>query len=381
MNKKERWCEGIMLEKIASKFAAACVIALFASLIAKFTDESFLSAALMLVLTFFSVQIAQKANSILSDKRFLIVIVCISFVLNVLLIPGCYFLWQKWQRSCVMVPDLTGKTMTEAIDELNSCGLAYGDNQDVDAIIISQNPRGGIKVAPGTEMELLIDEKKYEDNNTEEIPVQTEALNEQLQNKRPGETFSWGKYEQDEEREGDEAIEWVVLEVEADRMLIISKFGLDAQPYNMSGEQATWDSSSIRTWLEEKFYYSAFSDEEKELILLTNNREADDEDARSYQGRDTSDHVFLLSVTEFNKYINRNPLLDSNVKFCEPTPYADGDVEKIDTPQYCWWWLRTSANNGKSAYSINCAGTINDGTREVFWKQGAVRPAMWLSLD
>lgn len=368
-----------MLEKIVSKFATCCVIALFASLIAKFTDETFLSATIMLILTFCSVQIAQIVKSILSDKRCLAILVCVSFVLNVILIPWCYVLWQKSQQSFVMVPDLTGKTVAEAITDLNSCGLSFNENDESDAIIITHNPRAEIKVAPGTVVEFFFDEKVSEDMNPEDISEPT--LSEEVLNTRPGKTFFFGSYEQDEEKEGEEPIEWIVLAKEDDRMLVISKYGLNAQPYNLSGEKTFWNTSSIRNWLKDEFYDYAFSEEEKKHILLTENCADDDTDAQSYQGFDTSDYVFLLSVTEFNEYFNINASIQPEDRYCEPVPNASDEVEKVDNPRYCWWWLRTTAMNGKKAYSVNCDKTINYGNRNVSRPQGAVRPAMWISLD
>lgn len=371
-----------MLEKIVSKFATGCVIIFFALLITKFTDESFWSAILMLILTFGSIQIARIAKSILSDKRFLAVLVCVSFVLNIILVPGCYFLWQKWQQSYVIVPDLTGKTAAEAINNLNSCGLSSNNNGDTNEIIISQNPRADIKVAPGTVVEFFFDEQYVSEcNNLGDITEPSESLNVDFLNARPGETFSFGRYEQNEEVNGVEPIEWIVLEKEDSRMLVVTKYGLTAQPYSVSGKYTTWDSSSIRTWLEDEFYTYAFSEDEKRYIAQTTNVADDDTDAKSYQGYDTSDHTFLLSVTEYNEHFKNNPSVSSADRYCEPVPNASNVVEKINNPRYCWWWLRTTVNQGKTAYSINCDGTTNYGTREVHWKQGAIRPAMWISLN
>lgn len=212
-----------------------------------------------------------------------------------------------------------------------------------------------------------------------DISVQTEALNQDILDKRPGETFLYGRYEQDEGKEGEEPIEWIVLAKEEDRMLVISKLGLDARPYNMSGESSTWESSSIRAWLKDEFYFYAFSDEEKAHILLTENYADDDTDAPRKQGKDTSDYVFLLSITEANQYIKNNVSLEENDDCCKPSRYAYDKVEIISSNS-CWWWLRTSAEQGKCACSINSDGTVNYGTRGVSWKQGAVRPAMWINL-
>ena len=48
-----------------------------------------------------------------------------------------------------------------------------------------------------------------------------------------GDIISYGSYEQDaDESNGKEPIEWLVLDVDGDKALMISKYGLDAKPYN-----------------------------------------------------------------------------------------------------------------------------------------------------
>ena len=371
-----------MSYKIISKVLGALLFLVAAIVNAVLSEDSFISSIITLGLAFFSGTILSVANTVISDKRFITGAVIVSLVVNVLLFAGCYILWQKWQQSCVMVPDLTGKTVTEAIDELNSCGLAYNDNDDADAVIISQNPRGNIEVAPGTVVKLSFEDKEVsEGSNLIDIPEPTASLSVDFLDARPGKTFTFGRYEQDEEVEGAEPIEWVILEVKSDRVLVVSKLGLEALPYNKSGDRTTWEHSSIRTWLKDDFYYTAFSEDEQAQILQTNNLADDDKDAQRKQGNDTIDYVFLLSITEANKYIINNSSLEDDEHCCKPSPYAYDNVEVISDGKYCWWWLRTVAEDSKKACSINSDGTLNYGTREVSWKQGAVRPAMWLSLD
>lgn len=48
-----------------------------------------------------------------------------------------------------------------------------------------------------------------------------------------GDCVEFGTYEQDNDASnGKEAIEWLVLEVQNGKILIISKYGLDCRPYN-----------------------------------------------------------------------------------------------------------------------------------------------------
>lgn len=76
--------------------------------------------------------------------------------------------------------------------------------------------------------------------------------------------MSFGKYEQDNNTSnGKEKIEWLVLEVKDGKALVISKYALDCKPYNTSSTNVTWETCSLRNWLNNDFINSAFSATEK----------------------------------------------------------------------------------------------------------------------
>ena len=78
-----------------------------------------------------------------------------------------------------------------------------------------------------------------------------------------GEHIMYGSYQ-------GEAIEWRVLDKKGDEVLLLSEYGLDAQPFDTSGkERVLWKDSTIRKWLNNDFYNSAFSEKEKEYIVLS----------------------------------------------------------------------------------------------------------------
>ena len=64
-----------------------------------------------------------------------------------------------------------------------------------------------------------------------------------LANASIGDIVVFGTYEQDGNRtNGSEWIEWLVLDKEEDRILVISKYGLSSQAYNASANpiSSTW---------------------------------------------------------------------------------------------------------------------------------------------
>lgn len=135
-------------------------------------------------------------------------------------------------------------------------------------------------------------------------------------------------------------------------------------PFREAGYQTTdtWDKSTVRAWLNEKFY-NTFTEEEKALIAKTHNLNPANEEYGTSGGDDTDDYIFLLSVDEAGA-------LDKTVRDCG----------KWYDMNHQWWWLRSpGANTSYTAYvgagnnsegKIDPAGDVSSNTF------GAVRPAL-----
>ena len=86
-----------------------------------------------------------------------------------------------------------------------------------------------------------------------------------------GEVIFFGEYEQDNDlSNGNEPIEWIVMEVNKSEAVLLSRYILDLQCFAYYYEDSvSWDKSFIREWLNRDFYKMAFTDEEKRLIRET----------------------------------------------------------------------------------------------------------------
>ena len=80
---------------------------------------------------------------------------------------------------------------------------------------------------------------------------------------RVGQIKTFGSYEQDNNKSRKEPIEWRVLKVNGDLALVISEKILDCRPYNETRTAVTWETSSIRKWLNGTFLNAAFTEAEK----------------------------------------------------------------------------------------------------------------------
>lgn len=208
-----------------------------------------------------------------------------------------------------------------------------------------------------------------------------------------GDTVSFGSYESDDKtKNGSEKIEWIVLAVEKGKTLLLTKNGIDVQPFEKESDASTidglsWEKCSLRDWLNKDFYSSAFDEEEKQKILATSVQTSD-----AYGTTKTTDSVFLLSKSEVKKYLPN----ESN-RVCYPTAYAKKKVTMkgaLGSKSQVGWWLRDLSSAYKSGgygfmstklnevLVIGHSGAfVTENIANIPWVDNAfaVRPAIWVS--
>ena len=195
-----------------------------------------------------------------------------------------------------------------------------------------------------------------------------------------GSLIKYGKYEQDNDSSnGIEDIEWIILAKDDNKMLVISDKAIDCKPYNTSSANITWETCSLRNWLNNDFINSEFSATEKTMISSVKVSADKNPDYDTDAGNDTEDKVFLLSIEEANRYFK----YDSE-RQCVSTEYAKANgayTYEIDGASNCFWWLRSQGGySNKSASVVNSDGTVSKYGNAVDDNRDCVRPAMWISL-
>lgn len=195
-----------------------------------------------------------------------------------------------------------------------------------------------------------------------------------------GDVVRFGSYEQDNDlSDGKEEIEWLVLAKENDKVLVISKYALDCQPYNTTNTSVTWETCSLREWLNGTFLDAAFTSEEQDSIENTTVKADKNPQYNTAPGNDTTDKVFLLSITEAYKYF-----ISDEARKCAPTDYAVAqDVwtslrVSVDGRDTCWWWLRSLGDYSHGAADVYVSGSISFRGHAVDSIHYGVRPAMWI---
>lgn len=200
---------------------------------------------------------------------------------------------------------------------------------------------------------------------------------ENASNYEIGDIVTYGNYEQDGfYSNGEETIEWIVIARDRDNhALLLSRYCLDALPYNEDGGDVTWEDSSIRAWLNGEFLESAFGGDPNGFICTA---ECKTKDGRSGTdgGENTTDRIFLLAVDEVTQYFPKESSRRAPV-----TEYAKEQGAEYDKNGNGWWWLRTPGKTQDMAAGVHTAGGVNYDGRDVDRTDLCIRPALWLDLD
>lgn len=211
-----------------------------------------------------------------------------------------------------------------------------------------------------------------------------------------GEHITYGKYQ-------GEDIVWRVVDKKDGEVLLLSEYGLDAQPFDTSGKiRVSWKDSTIRKWLNDDFYNSAFSEEERENIILSSSK-GFKKNNEAYYGfltmfywhleRNTEDKIFLLSYTEMTQYFC--PRLEKGYYYdwqygydellCYPTEYTKQQLVRALNPETSGWWLCNPQYDPdvdeKMTRKIEVISAWGQPDVEIDKnsKSYAVRPAMWVT--
>lgn len=225
---------------------------------------------------------------------------------------------------------------------------------------------------------------------------------------------TFGSYEQDADlSNGKEPIEWWVLDIKDGKAFLLSKYVLDAQAYDTKFDRnawleapltavndfaTTWEECTLRAWLNDEFYNTAFTESEQESILLSEVKNLPNSSSGASSGPDTKDYVYLLSEEEALQYFGKGRILTyyegkgdgptEREQLGIPTAYAKEQGAYMDIWHTTRWyynlyspyWLRTIAEIPTGAANIaedgfmSLAGSYADAKL-------SVRPCLWIDVE
>ena len=160
-------------------------------------------------------------------------------------------------------------------------------------------------------------------------------------NAKPDEMITYGTYDNGNNIA---PLEWYVVRKDGNKVLLLSKDIVDAQPYS-----GTVD---LPTWLEQTFKKTAFNDKEAAAVA----------------------EVFILNKDQVNTY-----LLDKEYAACVPTPFAISRGYWKNYSDDYMWWTSESSSSGKHylAYPGGSVGIQVSADNEM----NGVRPAIWITVE
>ena len=206
-------------------------------------------------------------------------------------------------------------------------------------------------------------------------------------------------YQSDATGNTKDPIKWRVLSVDGDDAFLMADQNLDAKPYNTSDTSVTWETCTLRSWLNgygasdnvegtdyssDNFLDTAFTAEEQTAIRQTTVVNEDNPYYGTEGGNDTQDKVYLLSIAEAsNASYGFNSTFDtsSKTRVSTNTAYTAGKSGMYSVGVADHWWLRSP---GVSSWHASLVLDIGYGRYNYFYVHSgtvAVRPALHLNLS
>ena len=204
-------------------------------------------------------------------------------------------------------------------------------------------------------------------------------------------TIEFGHYLQEDtngdgkvdENDTKQPIKWQILSKDGDDLFLLADKALDCKRYNETNTGVTWETCTLRTWLNNEFLNTAFSKAEQNGITTTTVVNVDNPEYATNGGNNTQDKIFLLSLDEVANtsygFRSGREYYDQ-ARICEATAYATQQGAYIEYSS--WWWLRSPGDSSDdAAYVSNADGYASAYGSNVDSSNNAVRPALHLNLS
>lgn len=198
-------------------------------------------------------------------------------------------------------------------------------------------------------------------------------------------------------------IKWRVLSVnEEGEALLLADKNLDAKPYNETYTSVTWETSTVRSWLNgygtgsnkygkdyigDNFINKAFTSTERDAINRKTIQNPDNPSYNTEGGNDTTDKIFFLSIDEvtkpaygfpsdYSEYSKTRRALNTDYAKSQGA-YTNASTEYKGNG---WWWLRSPGDDSSHAAIVHGVGSVDRYGDYVGSDDHAIRPALFLNL-
>ena len=191
-----------------------------------------------------------------------------------------------------------------------------------------------------------------------------------IKSAKQGDVVMFGRFDTDPARPGRERLEWIIAKREGNRICLLTEKGIAGGSYNAKHEKVTWAKSGLRAYLKEDPFAGMFSEAElfrilpggDDVLTLLTPKEAEEIFA--------SDKDRELAITRMAQKEGTNINTLSKAHSWDMKDYRSS-----------WWWLKGGAMPSYTAPIVTADGEILLDNQEVNRPGGAIRPAVWVSVD
>lgn len=177
-----------------------------------------------------------------------------------------------------------------------------------------------------------------------------------------------------------EPIQWRVLSVKDNKAVLMSEQILAARKFDEKAHgdvSCSWETSTIRTWLNQTFYAEAFSGAEQDIIQASTVNDVDNPSTNQKGGGETEDKVYLLSIADAvrKEYgFDTEWKCDSETRAAKATAYAAASGYNLKG-----WYLITRGLTQKDTVYVKSQGAIDDWGYSSYITEG-IRPVICIDL-
>ena len=206
-----------------------------------------------------------------------------------------------------------------------------------------------------------------------------------------GDSVIFGSYEQDgDSSNGTEPLEWLVLDRDGDRALLLARYGIEAVSWDEEQELETWEVTNLYLMMNRKLYAYAFSAEERKALIQVTPMEYDalssSEERLLYKG-----YTFLLETDNVTEGKGQDetmffPTKDSRVTIPTAAVVKDNGWMLSDYSGAPAPWLLTVTGTTDGSFSevefarVMADGSISFGDEAVEENYVLIRPAIWVDV-
>lgn len=203
----------------------------------------------------------------------------------------------------------------------------------------------------------------------------------------------FGAYEQDGDfSNGKEPLEWIVLDRDGDRALLLSRYGIEAMQYDKDKRLETWEVDELYWMMSRTIYEYAFSSEERKVLIqmtpIENRTVHFTNRNLLYPG-----YTFLLETDDvlYGQGQNETPYFRTEEsRITIPTAYVaqkgawldeSGEFAGVESP----WLLTVTGTTDEDFSEVKFARVMPDGSisfaeEEIKEEYVLIRPAIWVDV-